>query len=175
MPKSDEDDNSALMNSLEGVRRLKCDRVDLHQQRPKAKVRVQRTSSLNKSLSNSIIPVSTESAAVAESFFQPGLSKKLQRSIRSGKQEIDAVIDLHGYRQHQALSELDQFLRQALQHRLKFLLIIHGKGFRSQSDAVLRTLVQRWLLAQPMVLGFCPAQPRDGGYGASYAYLKSSD
>ena len=52
------------------------------------------------------------------------------------------------------------------------LLVIHGKGYRSETEAVLKPLVHRWLAEQPSVLAWCPAQARDGGAGASYVYLR---
>ncbi|MCP4232040.1 MAG: Smr/MutS family protein, partial [Aestuariibacter sp.] len=43
---------------------------------------------------------------------------------------------------------------------------------RSDKAAVLRPLVHHWLSQQNFVLAWCPAQPRDGGSGASYVYLR---
>jgi len=90
-----------------------------------------------------------------------------------GQFTVDAVLDLHGHRQHEALQELELFMQYATNSHARLLLIIHGKGFNSQSGAVLRPLVQHWLSEQNRVLAYCPAQIKDGGTGASYAYLKS--
>ena len=172
MAKSDNDTEMEFMESLQGVRRLKFDRVDLHRQRPKPKPRARPQSSPS-TPAQSPNKSPWSDTAVSDSYFRHGLSKKLQRGIRQGKYDIDAVLDLHGYRQHQAIRELDSFLQQALAAHMTMLLVIHGKGYRSQSDAVLRPLVQNWLMQQPMVMAYCHAQPRDGGNGASYVYLKS--
>ena len=102
------------------------------------------------------------------------MQKKLKQRIRMGQLPIDAILDLHGYRQQQALEALRSFVQEALRIDARLLLIIHGKGFRSESQAVLRPLVQHWLAEQSMVLAYCPAQPADGGSGASYVYLKKS-
>jgi DNA-nicking Smr family endonuclease len=83
-------------------------------------------------------------------------------------------IDLHGCRQHEALEALEALLSDALQRGYRMVLIIHGQGYRSQSDAVLKPLVQRWLAKQPQVLAWCPALARDGAAGASYVYLRNS-
>lgn len=72
------------------------------------------------------------------------------------------------------MEALELFLNDALQHRYRMVLIIHGQGYRSQSDAVLKPLVQRWLATQSQVLAWCPALPRDGAAGASYVYLRNS-
>jgi len=100
------------------------------------------------------------------------MQTKLQRRIRQGQIRPEACLDLHGYRQNEALQALGQFLADALRRRLRLIVIIHGQGYRSQSDAVLKPLVQRWLASQSQVLAWCPAQPRDGAAGASYVYLR---
>ena len=94
--------------------------------------------------------------------------------MKQGAIRPETSIDLHGYRQVEAMEALESFLNDALQHRYRMVLIIHGQGYRSQSDAVLKPLVQRWLAKQSQVLAWCPALPRDGAAGASYVYLRNS-
>ena len=108
-----------------------------------------------------------------DSHFHAGLQVKLQRKIRQGAIRPQTSIDLHGYRQAQALETLQEFLEDALQRRYRMVLVIHGQGYRSQAEAILKPLVQRWLAAQPLVLAWCPAQARDGAAGASYVYLRT--
>lgn len=67
---------------------------------------------------------------------------------------------------------LDTFLAEVLGRGLRMVVIVHGRGLRSEREAVLRPLVQRWLGSQSRVLAWCPAQARDGGAGASYVYLR---
>jgi DNA-nicking Smr family endonuclease len=86
---------------------------------------------------------------------------------------VNDHLDLHGYNQQQATTALIEFIDQALSSDFKFLIVVHGKGHRSDKDAVLKPLVQNWLSQQSMILAWCPAQPKDGGSGASYVYLKS--
>jgi DNA-nicking Smr family endonuclease len=103
-----------------------------------------------------------------------GLQRKLQRKIRQGQLAIEDSLDLHGYNQKQATATLVQFLQQALASRFRMLVIIHGKGSRSGNDAVLKPLVRHWLAQQSAVLAWCPAQPKHGGDGASYVYLRNA-
>lgn len=173
MSKPFDDDDSGLMHSLQGVRKLEFDRVDLNQQKPKGKVRIQKaynpvSDSQNK---HSISGHKIEPAS--EQWFKQGMQRKLQKKIRMGQMPVDASLDLHGYHQQQAIAELEIFFQRAQALRLRFLLIIHGKGFRSESQAKLRPLVQQWLRQQSNILAFCPAQAHDGGSGASYVYLKA--
>ena len=106
--------------------------------------------------------------------FDPGLQRKLQRRIRRGEIRPQASLDLHGLRQHEALAALDEFLDEVLGANLRMVVLVHGQGLRSERDAVLKPLVQRWLASCPQVLAWCPAQPRDGGAGATYAYLRNA-
>lgn len=173
MPKSLDDDASGLMESLKGIRKLEFDRVDLNQQKPRGTLRTPVPDAQNPDLVKLHNVPDPLASSPPEQWFQHGVQKKLKRKIRMGILPIDATLDLHGYSQHQAIDQLVEFLQQALNAQLRFLLIIHGKGYRSQSQAKLRPLVQLWLQQQPNVLAFCPAQPRDGGSGASYIYIKS--
>jgi DNA-nicking Smr family endonuclease len=164
------DDESEMDRLIPGVKRLHNDRINVYRQRPPA---VHKTRSRQAPLD----PPSVSTAAsrpVGNSHFNSGLQIKLQRKIRQGAIRPDSSIDLHGYRQAEALGALQDFLDDALHQSYRMLLIIHGQGYRSQSDAVLKPLVQRWLSEQHQVLAWCPAQPRDGAAGASYVYLRSA-
>ena len=112
-------------------------------------------------------------SGLTEAHFSPGIQKKLQRKIRQGQLSIEDRLDLHGYNQNQAIAALGRFLDQALAAGFRMLIIIHGKGSRSDSDAVLKPLVRHWLAGRSSVLGWCPAQPQHGGEGACYVYLRT--
>jgi len=163
------DDDSEMERLIPGVKRLQHDRIDVfqHRERKKPAPRV-----------NPREPVETDefpadSQPAHNSHFNTGLQVKLQRKIRQGAIRPEATIDLHGYRQNEALAALQEFLAEALSKQYRMILIIHGQGYRSQSDAVLKPLVQRWLSSRSQVLAWCPAQARDGAAGASYVYLRS--
>lgn len=174
MPKSLDDDGSGFMDSLEGIRKLEFDRVDLNQQKHKTNVRLQPAQPFDSLPSINHLDSKDVSLTPTEQWFQHGLQKKMQKKIRMGLFQVDASLDLHGYRQQQACYHLRLFLQQSMTSGFRFLIIIHGKGSRSGSDAKLRPLVQQWLRQQSNVLAFCPAQPRHGGHGASYVYLKNT-
>jgi DNA-nicking Smr family endonuclease len=162
------DDDSELARLLPGVKRLQSDRVNPYRERPAGK----RTSVTLRQTTPVIQPTDNIGTGSADhSHFNTGLQTKLQRKIRQGAIRPQALLDLHGYRQADALAVLQEFLEDALQRRYRMVLIIHGQGFRSQTEAILKPLVQRWLAAQPLVLAWCPAQARDGAAGASYVYL----
>ena len=165
-----DDDESEFAQLLPGVKRLHNDRINVYPQRgpkkspPRAKFQeIERHADLP-----------AESSAAHDTQFNSGLQKKLQRKIKQGLIRPETSIDLHGYRQTEALQALETFIAEALQRRLRMVLVIHGQGYRSQSDAILKPLVQRWLANQPQVLAWCPAQARDGAAGASYVYLRTN-
>jgi DNA-nicking Smr family endonuclease len=175
---SDDDDDSELSRLLPGVKRLHSDRINLYQQRqPTATARTTARTTARKSNRREIdSPASfySTSADAQDSYFNSGLQVKLQRKIRAGAIRPEDSIDLHGYRQAEALLELEAFMSRAIQRRYRMILIVHGQGYRSASEAVLKPMVQRWLSAQAQVLAWCPAQPGDGAAGACYVYLRGS-
>jgi DNA-nicking Smr family endonuclease len=153
---------------IPGVKRLHSDRINIYRQRPPAARKVRAEAGRE----DARAPRSTVNRPAENSYFNSGMQVRLQRKIRQGAIRPELSLDLHGYRQAEALQELEHFLAESLHRRCRMVLVIHGQGFRSQSDAVLKPLVHRWLSEQPEVLAWCPAQPRDGAAGASYVYLR---
>ncbi len=165
-----DDDDSEFARMVPGVRRLRQDRVNPYPHRPaRASRSVQRDAPRETRMTAVSVGTPAESAG-----FDHGLQRKLQRRIRQGEIRPQASLDLHGLRQHEALAALDEFLDEVLATGLRMVVIVHGQGLRSERDAVLKPLVQRWLASQSQVLAWCPAQPRDGAAGATYAYLRNS-
>ena len=163
-----DDDDSEFAGLIPGVRRLRDDRINVYQQRARkpAGPRKQEPQPAVEPGGYSMTAVTSASR------FNTGMQKKLQRKIRQGLIRPEASLDLHGMRQGEALEALESFVGAALGAGHRMLIVIHGQGYRSQSDAVLKPLVQRWLAEQSQVLAWCPAQPRDGAAGASYVYLR---
>ncbi len=101
------------------------------------------------------------------------------RFIR-GKMPIEGTLDLHGYRQEEALNKLQIFIGHAYHKGYRNLLVITGKGSKSQIDAsptegVLKERVPDWLnhtTLRAYILAFSYAQPQDGGTGALYVLMK---
>lgn len=173
MTKQHDKSDSEFAQMVGEVRRLDSDKVDLHQQKPRvAGIK----SSRNRLDDEHLKPDFTQRRMdqTTEQWFDHGLNAKLRRRIKNGQITLDASVDLHGYHQNNARKELLSFLAEAKNRQCHFVLVIHGKGFRSESEAVLRPMVQDILLQHPDVLAFCPAQPPDGGSGATYIYLRKN-
>jgi len=115
---------------------------------------------------------SAESAP--DDFLSNGLSRRTLRKLRRGTWPIQDSLDLHGNNTDAARKLLQEFLHEAAQRNLRCVLVIHGKGLNSQGgEAVLRKLTRHWLTQHRQVLGYCDAQPRDGGSGAVLVLLKT--
>jgi len=164
------DDEEDFATLFSGVKRLHSDRVNTYSHRPE---KVVAPRSKQETMSRNYAELSfDQQREINDSYFNSGIQHKLQRKIRQGALAVDDILDLHGCTQKIALTELSQFFQHATSARFKSLIIIHGKGNRSNQNAVLKPLVHHWLSQQTSVLAWCPAQVKDGGSGASYVYLK---
>ncbi|MGB5277426.1 MAG: Smr/MutS family protein [Gammaproteobacteria bacterium] len=103
-----------------------------------------------------------------------GVQKTLLKKLRNGKLAIDSTLDLHGLTVEQANEQLSAFLEECRHFGHRTVIIVHGKGFRSQSKAVIKPMVNRWLRQSEEVLAFCSAQPNHGGTGAVYVLLRKT-
>ena len=158
---------------VEGVTKIENDRVNVYRDRTKSVAPPKIRSRLSDSTTDFASIDYQQRLGIKEIQFNPGIQKKLQRKIRQGQLVIEDRLDLHGYTQKQAITALDEFLDHAFGSEFRMLIIIHGRGSRSDSEAVLKPLVRHWLAAQSSVLAWCPAQPKHGGDGACYVYLRS--
>jgi len=116
------------------------------------------------------------------------------RRLGSGRNSVDARIDLHGMRQSEAYAALKVFLFRSVAKGHRMVLVITGKGSASyvvdgqeqfgafinegaRERGVLRRNVPLWL-TQPelraIVVGHTTAHIRHGGEGALYVQLRRS-
>jgi DNA-nicking Smr family endonuclease len=113
---------------------------------------------------------STESVQFARS----GLQTKILKKLKKGEYPFQNELDLHGLRSHEAESELESFLSTSIHQKLSCVLIIHGKGYRSEDKkGVLKPLTLQRLKQFMEVKAFASALPKHGGTGAVYVLLKS--
>lgn len=114
------------------------------------------------------------------------LDRREQRRLATGRTAIEARLDLHGHRRHEAYDELRAFILRCRAQGLRHVLVITGKGNRSPEDegefyvsepvrGVLRQQVPQWLsepALQAHIIGFEQAHLRHGGEGALYVRLR---
>ncbi|NCN42958.1 MAG: hypothetical protein GW843_03920 [Thiomicrospira sp.] len=106
-------------------------------------------------------------------FKRPQLDAKAFKRLKSGLFQTLWQLDLHGLTETVADQQLQHFIHEAVAENARYLVIIHGKGYNSDiHKPVLKNLVNQRLRSFPQVLGFCSAQPKDGGSGAVYVFLQ---
>ncbi len=103
-----------------------------------------------------------------------GAQKSVLKNLRSGKLPVDSTLDLHGLSVEEARLHLVDFLQECRQFGYRHVIIIHGKGYRSQDKPVIKPMVNYWLQQADEVLAFCSAQPKHGGTGALYVLLRKT-
>lgn len=119
-----------------------------------------------------------------------GIDGNTADRLRRGQVEPQARLDLHGLTERDAHRTLVTFLRSARARKLRFVLIVTGKGDRDRTAdeesvfdlglemsmrGVLRQMTPRWLrepgLAE-LIVDVREAHRRHGGSGALYVYLR---
>jgi len=109
------------------------------------------------------------------------IDRKLKTKLSRGSAGIDARLDLHGHTQAEAKSRLLRFLETAQAREHSLVLVITGKGKRSDDSwsnegGVLKRQVPLWLSLpefRALVIGFEEAGIRHGGAGALYIRVRS--
>jgi DNA-nicking Smr family endonuclease len=104
------------------------------------------------------------------------LDRRSKQKLARGTQAIDARIDLHGRTQGEAHVVLLSFLQRQQARGAKTVLVITGKGGRSDSGrGVLKRQVPMWLALpefRALVVGFADAAIGHGGEGALYVRVR---
>lgn len=104
---------------------------------------------------------------------QPCVTQQDMKRLKKGLFNKLWEIDLHGMTELEADKALSYFIAEATEHQARYLIIIHGKGYHSDVEyPILKNLVNQRLKQLETVLAFCSAQPKDGGSGAVYVFLK---
>ena len=109
-------------------------------------------------------------------FLRPGLNRMTLRKLRRGEWPPQDSLDLHGFSSDEARKLLVEFLHHATQRGLRYINVIHGKGWRSEGrDGILKVHTRHWLTQHDQVLAFCEAPPNAGGGGAVLVLLKAKN
>ncbi|HWF01665.1 MAG TPA: Smr/MutS family protein [Caulobacteraceae bacterium] len=114
-------------------------------------------------------PSPRSTAAAPPEEIEPSRLHRIDR----GRDEVTAVLDLHGLDQDAARRALESFVVHHFAAHHRTVLVITGKGLLG--DGVLRRRAPQWLAEPPlraMVAGISEAHRRRGGEGALYVALK---
>lgn len=106
-------------------------------------------------------------------YLRAGHGTDVLKGLRQGRWPIGASLDLHGSTLEEARERFDRFLTSCLDHDVKCVRIVHGKGLGSKNgDAVLKATVRRWLTQVAEVVAYVECSEPDGGSGAVQVLLK---
>lgn len=109
------------------------------------------------------------------SYKKDGVQEGVFRKLRLGKYPCEARLDLHQHTVEQARRALLGFVRNCLRQDLRAVMVVHGKGERSQPQALLKSYVSGWLPQLPEVLACHSALRLHGGSGSLYVLLRKSE
>ena len=98
------------------------------------------------------------------------------------------TIDLHGLSLDDANKKIDEFIRKCFANKIKKIIVITGKGKRSQTIndpyisknlSILKNSVPEFIKSNPnlmkMIKNLEEAKIEDGGSGAFYIFLKNKE
>ncbi|AQT60364.1 DNA endonuclease SmrA [Cellvibrio sp. PSBB023] len=108
-------------------------------------------------------------------FKRDGVQHGVYRSLRMGKYQIDARLDLHHMTVEQARTAVFQFVKDCMSNDIRCALITHGKGEGREQPAQLKSCIAHWLPQLDEVMAFHSAQKRHGWVGATYVLLRKSE
>ncbi|MDX1353036.1 MAG: Smr/MutS family protein [Thiomicrorhabdus sp.] len=107
-------------------------------------------------------------------FYQKGMRLQDVTKLKKGEFTIQQCLDLHGLTIEQAEIKIIGFLNNAYGGKLRYIRIIHGKGYNSTEEfPALKNLVNLILRQSQTVIGFASTPEKDGGTGAVNILLKA--
>ncbi|WP_172959698.1 Smr/MutS family protein [Thiomicrorhabdus aquaedulcis] len=107
-------------------------------------------------------------------FQQKGVRTQELNKLRKGDFNCQGSLDLHGCIVEESVEIIHDFIKQASQQQLRYVRLIHGKGYNSNDTfPALKNCVNRELRSLKNVLAFCSAPEKDGGVGAVNVFLKA--
>jgi DNA-nicking Smr family endonuclease len=107
-------------------------------------------------------------------FKRSGVQDGVHRKLRLGKYPIQARLDLHKLTLEQAREQVLAFLKKCLRMDIRTVVIVHGKGERSNPPALMKSHIAHWLPQISDVQCVHSAQQHHGGTGAVYVLLRKS-
>ncbi|WP_047049675.1 DNA endonuclease SmrA [Vibrio mexicanus] len=108
-------------------------------------------------------------------FKRDGVQDGVYKKLRLGKYPIQARLDLHRKTLKEARDEVVKFLKQCMGMDIRTVVIVHGRGERSNPPALMKSYVANWLTQIREVQCAHSAQRFHGGTGAVYVLLRKSN
>ena len=112
----------------------------------------------------------------------PGATRDIDRRtatrLKQGRLPIEGRLDLHGMIRDTAFQAVQGFVQSSALDGKRCVILVTGKGLGQRGGGVLRNEVPQWLnlpANRKYIISFTYAQPKDGGTGALYIYLRRPD
>lgn len=106
--------------------------------------------------------------------YEKGLRLQDLSKLKRSEFYLEASLDLHGKTAEEAEIAIEHFISQAIACGMKYVRIIHGKGYNSNNNyPILKNLCYQKLKTLKNIVGFCSAPEKDGGVGAVNIQLKT--
>ena len=109
---------------------------------------------------------------VPTSYKSTGVNGASLRRFKGHFGKIKSCLDLHGHTRIPAIEMLINHIKQCQSDRTPYFLVIFGKGLSSPGKPVLKITVCSYMIANPKILAYEFAMPKDGGNGAAYVMIK---
>ncbi len=103
------------------------------------------------------------------------IDRRTAQKFSRGQMEIEGRLDLHGMTQMQAREALRHFITRSHDQGKRCVLVITGKGGRTDRPGVLRQKLPEFLAdggLSDIILKTARARPQHGGDGAVYVLLR---
>lgn len=179
---SPEDDNSAFLDAMEGVRPLdennKIGKVSPKNTALRNSVPEAGDSEEVRKLVNLILKGEGFCVADTPEYIEGtgyNVRPDITRRLHQGDFSIQAHLDLHGHTSSSARQAFEDFMRRAVYSGKRAVLVIHGRGLSSPGEPVLKAKMLEWLTRsawRKWVIAFASARAHDGGAGATYILLR---
>lgn len=104
-----------------------------------------------------------------------GIDRKTAAKMDKGEMRPDLEVDLHGMTREAAFAKVKSVISQAYVAGKRMVLVITGKGVKTEYKSVLRDELPVWLnheSIRPMIVRFSKATIKDGGSGAFYVLIR---
>lgn len=176
------DDFDLFKKELAGVKKLENDQVNLHQKNDELSLaqKARQEDAIGRKPNSDPNPLTTGFVEMIKpddwlEYKKDGVQDFVYKNMRLGKYPIEASIDLHRRTVKEARDDVFYFIKNCKEKDKRLLLITHGKGERSEPQAIIKSHVNHWLQEVTDVIAFHSAQPRHGGLGSVYVMLKKSE
>ncbi|MCZ2722481.1 DNA endonuclease SmrA [Marinomonas sp. 15G1-11] len=176
----DDDDFSLFSQEVEGIKKLETNAMYLGKKGSTVDYSVRKEAATHAPVkdTNHLTADYVERVAALDilQYKKDGVQDGVFKRLRQGKYGIESRLDLHRRTVEQARQQVYQFVQDCMNNDIRVAIIVHGRGDRTpDSEATLKSYLNKWLRDLDDVLAFHSAQKYHGGGGAVYVLFKKSE